>query len=337
VKTAIALFLVLTFSQAIAENNVQKSVIENKGKIRTIISTFPDKNFDKKYLYFNPFVQHDNTIISDEMTAEGNLIYSTVYHTGLYGFRKTMTNEEASTHIMLAGDSNMFGVGVQDNETLASRLSQNLPQKKIVNLGLGGTGPSSFLYFLQNFSLKPITGKATKGMLILDFHHHLIDRVIGSKLFLSWFKNSPRYDLDNGKVVFAGSFEDYLPAKFYLFLNKLPWNNVLFPNLPRINHSHIVLTAKVIAQIKNEYLRQTDKGNRFIVTFNPAYVADSYRQQQNLEDLQKALTDEKIEFITFNAKEIKTLPIIKGEYHQSAVAHQNYAQMLIEKLKLSNK
>jgi len=337
VKAAIVLFLFsLSLKLALAENHIQKSIIVNKGKARTIVSTFPDGNFDSKYLFFNPFVQHDNTVITDEMTGEGKLIYSTVYHTGLYGFRKTVTNENAQTHLLLAGDSNMFGVGVKDDETLASRLSQSLPSKKIVNLGLGGTGPNSFLFFLQNYSLKPVLGKATKGILIFDFHHHLIDRVIGSKLFLSWFKNSPRYILKNENVIYAGPFEDFWPAKFYIFLNKLPLNNLLFPNLPRINQSHIHLTAKVIAQIKTEYLRQTKSNNRFIVTFNPAYGADSPRQRQNLQDLQKALAEEKIEFVVFSTQEMKPLPIIEGEYHQSAIAHQNYAKMLIEKLKLTN-
>lgn len=334
---AAVLLLLFSFSLTVlAQNHTQKNIITSNDQVRTIVSTFPDTPFDLKYFQFNPFVTHDNTIIFDKMTDKEHLIYSTVYHTGKFGFRKTKTAEQAEQHLLLGGDSNMFGVGVGDEETLPSRLAQKLSTKKVINLGLGGVGPSSLLFFLQNYSLESIVGKSKKGMMIYDFHHHLIDRVIGSKLFLSWSKSAPRYAIEDGKLVYAGVFEDYLPAKFYMLLNKLPWNNVLFPNLPRINHDHILLTAKVIAEIKKQYLQQTDPHNQFIVTFNPAYNNSEY-SNENLKDLQDALTKEHVETAVFNVNETRPLPIISREYHQNEIAHENYSQMLIKKLDLTNK
>lgn len=335
-KQALVLLALISSWKVFAEIIVLKNIVKNNDNTRTIVSSYPNQQLDEKFLQFNPFVPHHDTVMQDLITSKGKLLYSAVYHTGLYGFRKTATNEKASSHVLLAGDSNVFGVGVQDDETLATQLSTLLPDKKIINLGLGGTGPNSLLYFLQHYSLTPLLSPSQHGLMIFDFHHHLIERVIGSKNFLGWFEKSPRYVLEGDKLIYAGPFNQYWLGKFYLFLNQLPWNHFLFPNLPRISHSHLVLTSKVLAQIKTEYLRQTNPQNRFIVTFNPAYGAKSPTQQKQLKQLQKLLQQEKVEFVTFENEERKPLPLIPGENHLTPEAHQNYAHMLLKKLNLAN-
>jgi len=45
------------------------------------------------------------------------------------------------------------------------------------------------------------------------------------------------------------------------------------------------------------------------------------------------LQNERIEVITFNRNEIKPLPVIDGDSHQTSLAHVNYSIMLMEKLK----
>ncbi len=333
-KTAI-IFILFFSLPAFAKTLIQKNTFIHKDKSRTVTVMYPDTPSDPNYLHFNPFVFHDDAVVYDQMIflSSQKKIYSTVYHTGKFGFRKTQTSASAKEHLILAGDSNMFGVGVADEETLPSRFAQMLPAKQVINMGLGGEGPSSLLYFLENYKLDPLLEKNRKGIMIYDFHHHLFDRVIGSKVFLSWSKQAPRYILEEGKVRYAGFFEDYWLARFYLFLNKLPYNEILFPNLPRINHEHIVLTAKVLAEIKKHYLAQTSPENRFIVSFNPAYTAR--QAARHLQDLRQELEKEKIEMVVFSKEEIKPLPIIAGEYHQSAQAHLNYSEMLNAKLKLT--
>lgn len=311
-----------------------KNVITSEKQIRTVISTFPDTPFDPKFQQINPFVLHSETTIQDELKEkEGEnkkLIYRAIYSTGVYGFRKTKNALNAKEHLFLAGDSNMFGIGVGDDETFPAQMARKLPDANVVNLGLVGVGPNSHLYFFQNYSLTPLAGERKKGMFIYDFHHHLFDRVAGSKIFLSWSKAAPRYAFEGGQLQYKGVFEDYFPAQFYLFLNKLPWHEKLFPNLPRINRDHIFLTSKILKEIKRNYLLQTRPENRFIVSFNPAYSEEKF--QDNLKELEKFLHEEGVETITFTPKERLPLPIIPGEVHQSAQAHKNYVEMILKKL-----
>jgi len=269
--------------------------------------------------------------VEDEFHSRGKKIYSVTYHTIHYGFRTTKTNKNAQEHLILGGDSNMFGMGVEDIETLPSLIALKNPDKKIVNLGLVGQGPNAHLFFLQNYSLEPLIQQTKKGMMIYDFHYHLIERVIGSKQYVVMTRKSPRYILKNDHVAFAGKFDEALSTKFYLLLAKLPWSDKLFPNLPQINHDHLVLVAKIFAEMKKVYLKQTDFSNRFIVSFNPAYFTDS--QIPHIKDLQALLQNERIEVITFNRNEIKPLPVIDGDSHQTSLAHVNYSIMLMEKLK----
>ena len=319
-------FCTSTFSKEVVTHNT----IKFPEQLRIVTTKFLDDSDNKGYTDFNLFTYHDNMTVEEEVHYRGKKVYSVTYNTIHYGFRKTKTNENAKEHLILGGDSNMFGMGVEDNETLPSLVALKNPDKKIVNLGLVGQGPNAHLFFLQNYSLEPLIGKTKKGIMIYDFHYHLIERVIGSKQYVVITRKSPRYVLKNDRVIFAGKFDEAFSTKFYLLLSKLPWSDKLFPNLPQINHDHLVLVAKIFAEMKKVYLNQTDSSNRFIVSFNPAYFTDS--QMTHIKDLQALLRDEQIEFITFNRNEIKPLPVIDGDSHQTSMAHFNYSIMLMERL-----
>jgi hypothetical protein len=314
-----------------AELITSKNIIKSHSSTRTITTVFHPAKMDEKFNQVNPFVLNPYSEISDVFTNGNTVVYSQVYHTGEYGLRQTLPfHQHVKGHILFAGDSNMFGIGVSDVETTPSQFSRKVPEWHVSNLGMAGVGPNSTLYFFQNFSMEKVIGSSKKGIFVYDFHHHLFDRVIGSKLFLSWSKSSPRYELETGQLLYKGTLEDKWMSQFYSFLNKLPFNETLFPNLPRINHDHIELTAKILAEIKHEYLRQTESGNLFIVAFNPVFEEPKFRK--HLDDLQLCLKKEGVETIVFSKEEMQSLPRIEGEIHMSAVAHAHYAEMLFKKL-----
>lgn len=325
----ILIFLVGFFAQA--KLITFKNIIKNNNSTRIITTNFPEAKMDARFNQVNPFVMNSFSEISDVFTRDNKIVYSQTYHTGEYGIRVTApASREVRGHLILAGDSNMFGIGVRDDETTPSQLAKKVSALNTYNFGMAGVGPNSTLFFLQNFSLEKVIGKNKKGFFIYDFHHHLIDRVIGSKFYLSWSKSSPRYEIESGQLVYKGTLESKWISKFYNFLNSLPYNEKLFPNLPRITHDHIELTAKVLAEMKKEYLRQTDANNVFIVAFNPAFDDDKFQEQRN--DLQISLRKEGVETITFSKSELLSLPKIRGEIHMNAEAHAHYAEMLYNKL-----
>jgi hypothetical protein len=326
---------IVSAQKIITTDNVSNNIKE------FINSKSPKSSDDLKYHSLrneaNPFVSYSNQIIKDSRIKikDKKMIYSATYHTGVYGIRLTANSETLrSKHIILAGDSNMFGIGVEDDQTLPSRLALKSNTHNIYNLGFAGSGPHNTLYFLENFDLKKIIKEQSLGMFIFDFHFYLTERVIGSKAYFDWATDSPRYELQLDKLVYLGSYRKNWRFWFYKILNKIPFNKILIPNLPRINHSHLELTAKVLAEIKYNYLKQTNKNNKFYVFMNP-----SFKEDRNTEDeifLINCLKKEGIEVVSFNKQETLNLPPIIGEVHLGPLAHENYSQMIAKKI-LSNK
>ncbi len=297
-------------------------------------------SYRSEYRQVNPFIQYPYSTVTDTVSSGRNLIFSKIYHTGIFGLRLTPNlNPKAEKHLIFSGDSNMFGVGVLDQETLPARIGARLESHSVYNMGLAGTGPNCTLYFLEHFGLQKIINNQKKGAFIYDFQHYLIERVVGSKGYIQTAEFFPRYVMENGKLVYVGTFRKYWATWFYKLLNHLPYHQTLFPNLPRIGHSHIELTAKVFAKMKEEYLRQTDVHNRFIVIFNPSTIQIDTRDDINY--LQECLKKEGIETLSFESAEQLPLPKIENEGHFSALAHENYSKMVINKLdsllKLSHK
>jgi hypothetical protein len=291
---------------------------------------FPENQKDPFIQQINPFVIFPDSVIQDTMSHDGKTIFSVVYHTGEFGLRLTKKNPRATKHFILSGDSNLFGIGVKDDETLPAKLGEKIPSYDAYNMGFVGMGPSSTLHFFEHYNLKKMIGNQAHGIFLYDFHFHLIDRVIGSKSFMTWSKKPPRYIYEKGQLIYKGPFENYWPVKFYQFLNQLPYNQILIPNLPRITHEHIELTAKILAAIKKEYLAQTDAQNKFFVSFNPKFI--NVKNSSYVDELISTLRKEGIQVITFDKADILPLPQIPGEVHLNATAHENYSQMLLKKL-----
>jgi hypothetical protein len=319
--------------------NTKREYDGNDGSIHQIESTASYSKTDPEVFYYNfyyplinPFFSYPFIVAHDKVTYRNSILYDQVYHTGIFGQRLMIKKPVVNhPHLVFGGDSNMFGLGISDEESLPNLISQNQNTYNVFNLGFPGTGPNNLLYLLNNFDLKKIIGNERKGIFIYDFHHHLINRIIGSKSWTRYIIDSPQYILKHGKVAFNGSFSNNWTSWFYKLLLLIPFNDILIPDLPRIGHIHLELTAKVLAEIKKEYLSQTDSANRFIITFNPAFIYNA-EMNRNLIYLSECLKKEGIEFIMFDKNEILPLPLIEHDGHLNAVAQKNYAKMILHKL-----
>lgn len=61
------------------------------------------------------------------------------YTTNADGFRRTLPEVDAKRKILMVGDSGLFGVGVGDEDTIASKLQQLVgAEYRVVNTGVGG-------------------------------------------------------------------------------------------------------------------------------------------------------------------------------------------------------
>lgn len=280
----------------------------------------------------NPYPPN-SVMIDTIIDKQKKVIYKAKYTFDSWGFRKTTpNNKNAQYHYILAGDSNTFGIGINDDQTIAHNLVPIYKNHFIYNMGIPASGPSNLLYFLENFSLNKIIPKnRLKGVMVYTFFDFLVERVIGSKNFIRWGEKYPKYGLDEKKqVYYAGTFSsDYLTT-FYKFLNRYSFLNVLIPNLPRINQEHIRLAVKVLVRIKNEYLEQTDKSNKFIVV-----VRNDRAHREYLNDLVSEMKKEKLEIILTSPNLKHEITEIKNNSHTDAHGAHVYARFLEENLKIN--
>ena len=320
-------------------DSIRKFTYNGLSRLEEVYCTKPNDteavaNYKKYFIQANPSIPYPDVVINDKVFSnDHNIIYNVRYHTQRFGLRITpFTNLHSHQHLIISGDSNVFGLGVNDGSTLPSRLAKTINSHAVYNLGLTATGPNALLYFLQQFGLKNIIpGNQRSGAFVYDFHYYLIERVIGSKDFLKWGIYQARYAFVNNKIEYVGTFNHYWLSLFYKLLNYIPYNEMLIPNLPRISQDHLYLTAKIMTEIKKEYFKQTNSQNRFVISMNPKYI--NSRNAIYVESFIKLLQKENIEVIGYSPLEILEMPAF-ADGHLNETGLDNYSKMIIKKLKI---
>jgi lysophospholipase L1-like esterase len=90
------------------------------------------------------------------------------YRTDADGFRRTVPEVAAARHLLVVGDSAAFGVGVEDADTVASRLQQLFGSSiRVVNAGVPGyDGDQAFL------TAKRLSGRSDYDALVYVAHNN---------------------------------------------------------------------------------------------------------------------------------------------------------------------
>lgn len=303
------LFLILwsdAFSQVIPADYLEKplySVHRNKdfdGKVfKNENITFIKKNFDEKqYEYLINkigWVYHPNSINRQIVSIENtNQKFDVIYYLDEFGRRTNLpTSTDYNSHLILAGDSNTFGIGLNQNETLAYYAGKNLKRVHVYNYGHGGGGPHNTLAFLSFFDWSNHIKEKEGKMLYLFYPEWMAQRVVGARSYILWdLAKSPWYALNSkNQLEYKGSFKDrWIITGFYKLVSKLDFFNII-GELPRLNQRHMQLTAKIFKEMEKEYLNKFPKG-QFIVALS-GYLLN---KAEYITDLAKFLTEEKVKY-----------------------------------------
>lgn len=213
--------------------------------------------------------------------------FNNFYTTGEFDFRVVppeLLNQKAPQFLILAGDSNVFGDGLTDHETLPVLLSKALPSFYIYNFGIRGGGPHDSLHLLQTKNYQHLI-KQARGVFIYNFYPYLFERVIGAKNYLKWSKKeSPYYDFnESGELVYRGTFSDrQWITSIYKFIIAHPWVDRWLPIFPQIHSWHIKLTAAIFSEMKKKVLADFPH-SKFIVVLNNSYSQEPWHLWQNKE------------------------------------------------------
>lgn len=199
------------------------------------------------------------------------LLFDVSYHTGQYGLRQEPQHlpQTKASHLIVAGDSNVFGEGCGDGETLTASLEKIVPQFHAYNFGHRGGGPHNTLSLMEHYPFASLI-KEKKGVFLYNFFPaHMIERVIGAKNYVAWDKGQgPWYSLDSkDQLKYEGPFSKRPMTKMYQFIADHAWLNKLLPVLPRIGPHHLHLVAKLFERMQSLYKRSFPEGT-FVVVLN---------------------------------------------------------------------
>lgn len=292
------IFLFLQFS-ASASASVERIIEQGEDVFKDSASITYPQNFEKEK--FNQLIQKIGYVYPPFSTVDhvkhfnNQLMFSVRYYPKDYGLRLSSTNSgPAKFHFIVAGDSNVFGEGCSEEETLTSKLTTLMPGFHIYNFGHRGGAPHNTLSLWEHFPVKQLITEK-KGIFLYDlFSAHMLERIIGGKNYVAWDNGlSPWYELNSQDVaVYRGQFKDKLITSVYAFIARHKWMNWLFPVLPRINSGHIHLIARIFVKMRQQYLQSFPEG-RFVVLFNNSTIDD-----KNADRLQAELKKENIETLT---------------------------------------
>jgi hypothetical protein len=185
---------------------------------------------------------------------DNEIIYDVIYTFGKDGYRLDVPHNDFQIYIY--GDSNLFGDGLNDNETLSYFLNKN-HNIKSKNLGMGGYGMHQALFNMQNGKI------ATGGINILFTSIGHASRSACKPVYSS---GTPRYKINNNNKV---ELKDFCKNK--IKLNNLLQSIYIYKLLQRIFLDKGYLTdddIKIYLGIIEEMHRLTkDNGSKLIISY----------------------------------------------------------------------
>lgn len=220
-------------------------------------------------------------------SSSASLIFETDYEIGDLGLRlhRSSTDQKKIKHLIVAGDSNVFGEGCSQKDTLPAQLEKftSFSQYQIYNFGHRGGGPHNTLSLMEHYPYRKNIQEKEGLFLYQFFPAHMIERVIGGKNYTGWDQGrSPWYELnEKNELIYRGSFSNRNLTALYKKMAASEILNWLFPSLPRLSSSHLKLVAKVFEKMKAVYLRDFPQG-KFVVVLNEL-TADIPKLTQELQ------------------------------------------------------
>jgi hypothetical protein len=278
-----------------------------------------------------------STLARHRRTVDGRQIYDVFYRTDPKGRRETPTRggHTRSSFLLFFGDSNTFGEGLSQTETLPYYAGEIASAFRPYNYGVSGWGPSQLLALARRGRL-PQEVAERDGYAIYFLIPAHIDRVVGSsKVSTDWGRHFPYFEENaRGNLVTNGNFVHGRPftTLAYFFWTKSNLANYFGVDLPLwYSASDYRLTAKVFKDSGQLLARQLSLRG-FVVILGQAY--DDV-QRRAMHDYREALAREGVPYLDytqlFDTRDVR-YRLSEADYHNSALANHIIATRLVADL-----
>jgi len=260
-------------------------------------------------------------------------IYEVTYRTDARGRRETPTNGAGprTSFLLFFGDSNVFGEGLSQTETLPYLAGEAAPTYRPYNYGVPGYGPSQALILARGGGIRAeIEGESGYAIYFMIAAH--VGRVVGSSsVSTSWGRYFP-YFVENGQgdLVQLGDFTHSRPLTTlgYFFWSKSALADRFHLELPICyTDGDYRLTARVLKEWSRLLVAQLSLRGAVIV-LGQAY---DDAQRRTLEGVRVALAREGLSYLDYTRLIDYTdrqYRLAEQDYHSSVAANRIIARRL---------
>lgn len=208
------------------------------------------------------------------------VISKTHYSLNEFGLRDIGLTEKKDKHLLLSGCSFIFGLGIEENETLSSVLRNGLPEVNVRNLGFPGGGLHTALRFSEIVPLKKFVPEEEGTFLYVMFSDHL-NRFLLRPDFLLWSRSTaPTYQVKDDAVVYDGKLNTHLSFWKSKVLNFLSLGG-LEKSPESFTDRELEAYLDGVKELKKRYLKEFPRG-KFLWMIHPLFP---FRGSARLESL----------------------------------------------------
>jgi hypothetical protein len=264
-------------------------------------------------------------------------VYSVTYKIDPLGRRETPVNGERhrSRFLLFLGDSNIFGEGLTETETLPFWAGELAPAYYPYNYAFSGWGPAQMLDLLKTRDLKSQL-EQSEGYAIFFFIDDHISRVVGSsRVAAGWGRDFSLYTIGpDGGLVREGSFVTARPFRTFLYYLVNSSNVAHYYNVVLGRHysdDDYRLTAQIMRE-SQDILAKEFKLEGFYVVISPAF---DERQVRIYRRFMLALQRVGVKYLDFthlyDTQDVR-YRVGEEDYHNSALADRLIAREIVKDL-----
>jgi hypothetical protein len=279
------------------------------------------------------YVMAPSTSARHRRTVNDREIYDVLYRTDVWGRRETPTSGQPKRGFLLFfGDSNTFGEGLSETETLPYYAGEVAQDYRPYNYGVSGYGPSNLLALARRGGLRQQVAEPEGYAIVFVIPAH-VDRVIGSsQMSTSWGRHFPHFvENARGELVNHGDFVHGRPftTLAYFVWTKSNLVDYFGTDLPLwYTGSDYQLTAKVLKESSRLLAEQLNLRD-FVVILGQTY---NELQFHVIHELRYALARERVSYLDytelFDTRDWQ-YRLSQADYHNSAQANRMIGTRLI--------
>ncbi len=273
-----------------------------------------------------------NTFQNVVAKTNHQLVYDVFYTIDEFSHRRTINPKNSQNapaeRVATLGCSYTFGEGLNDEQTIASRLNSLSSKLWVTNWGIPGAGTSTVLRQLEENRSHDEKAKEIKKFIYIFIESH-ITRTLGILPTLTWNQDDTFYEeAENGAFEKHGSFRTGRPIKTALLLgiDFLFGKNILKDRVfPKISDSDISKICKMVKHL-NFKSKNIAPESEFIFYYHP----QSSTEYQN--SLENCLKDSEIKFIKSSLELPDQKYRIPFDYHPNDLSAKKVAEELYSKI-----